>query len=132
MKKLLIGGLILHFLIASIPLVAEVRLIMRDLPLLWGKSNKERRIVMLGGVIDSIEDHGFIARCKEEIPLDADVLVVSNSLINVFILNYYLYPRRTNVESEALGNHYWTVHYFTPKALGLNSIEGPRQSGTSN
>ncbi len=130
MKKLLIVGLVLYFLTASMSLVAEVRLIMRDLPLLWGRSNAERRIVMLGGVIDSIEDHAFIARCQEEIPPDADVLVVSNSLTNVFILNYYLYPRRTGVDSKALGNHYWIVHYFTPKAFGLNSIEEPRQGGT--
>ena len=128
MRKLILVGFFLHFSIAVLPLITEIRAVIRDLPLLWGKTNEERRTVMLEGVLDSTEDHEFIARCKREIPLDADVLIVSNSMGNVYILNYYLYPRKTSVDRSALGKSHWIVHYFTPKALEKNRIEKPREN----
>lgn len=124
-QKILPIGLFLHFLIGLVPFSNEVRLVLRDLPLLWGKSNEERRIDMLGGVLDTVEDHGFIARCNREIPPDAEILVVSNSLANVYVLNYYLYPRKTAVDKATLDKSYWVVHYNSPKALGTNRIERP-------
>lgn len=128
-QKILPIGLFLHFLIGLVPFSNEVRLVLRDLPLLWGKSNEERRIDMLGGVLDSVEDHGFIAECEREIPADAEVLIVSNSMANVYMLNYYLYPRKTAVDREALGESYWTVHHYSPKTRGMNSITGPQENG---
>ena len=128
MRKLILVGFFLHFSIVVLPLITEIRAVIRDLPLLWGTTNEERRTVMLEGVLDSTEDHEFIARCKREIPLDADVLIVSNSMGNVYILNYYLYPRKTSVDKSALGKNHWIVHYFTPKALEKNRIEKPREN----
>lgn len=99
-------GIFLHFLLVLSPLAHEAHLIIRDLPALWGKTNEQNRIAALGGLPDSIEDHRFIVRCKGEIPPDADVLIVSNSITNVYILNYYLDPRKTNVDESALGESY--------------------------
>lgn len=127
--KVFLFGLFLHFLLGLIPLANEARLILQEFPLLWGKSNEERRTAILGGVLDSVEDHEFIARCNSEIPADADVLIITNSMANVYTLNYYLYPRRTGVEEKNLGQDHWTVHYFSPKALGLNNIERPQDNG---
>lgn len=129
MRKLILLGLLLNFLAVCNPLIAEIRTLLKDLPLLWGMSNEQRRTVMLGGVLDSVEDHGFIAECEREIPADAEVLIVSNSMANVYMLNYYLYPRKTAVDREALGESYWTVHHYSPKTRGMNSITGPKENG---
>ncbi len=129
MRKLILFGLLLNFLVVCNPLIAEIRTLLKDLPLLWGKNNEQRRTVMLGGVLDSVEDHGFIAECEREIPADAEVLIVSTSMANVYMLNYYLYPRRTAVAREALGESYWTVHHYSPKTRGMNSITGPKENG---
>ena len=130
MRRLILLGLLLNFLVVCDPLIKEIRTLLTDLPLLWGKSNGERRIAMLGGMLDAVEDHEFITRCTTEIPPDANVFVVSNSLANVYILNYYLYPRKTGVDKGALGKSYWVVHYNSPKALGMNRIERPAANGT--
>lgn len=128
-RKAIVCGLFLHFLAVSMPLFAEVRTAVQDFRLLWGKNSDERRAVMWGGLLDSVEDHEFIAGCNREIPSDADVLIVTNSMANVYILNYHLFPRKTSTGEENLDGEYWTVHYFTPKALELNRIEGPQKSG---
>lgn len=132
LKKALVVGLLIHFAAAFTPLVAEVRLMLRELPLLWGKTNEQRRSLMHWGGMASSEDSEFRARCQEEIPPDADVLIVTDSLTKVFILNYYLYPRKTGVDELLLGDHYWTVYYFPPKPLGPNRIEKPQQNGSSD
>ena len=127
--KALLLGLFAHLLLGLLPLAREARLALREMPLLWGMSNEQRRTVMLGGVLDSVEDHGFIAECEKEIPADAEVLIVSNSMANVYMLNYYLYPRKTAVAREALGESYWIVHHYSPKARGMNAITGPQENG---
>lgn len=132
MRRLILLGLLLNLLVVCNPLIAEIRTLLKDLPLLWGKSNGERRIAMLGGMLDAVEDHEFITRCTSEIPPDANVLVVSNSMANVYILNYYLYPRKTGVDKGMLGKSYWVVHYNNPKALGMNRIEGPGGDGADD
>ena len=131
--KALLLGLFLHLIIVVLaPLTREARLIIQDMPLLWGKTNEERRAVMFGGKLDLVEDHEFIARCTREIPVDADVLIVSNSMGNVYILNYYLYPRKTAVDRDDLEKIHWTVHYYSPKALEMNRIEEPKKDGAFN
>jgi hypothetical protein len=103
----------------------EANLALREMSLLKGKNNWGRLTGMFQGKLDSVEDYQFLARCEKEIPLDATVLVDSNSLTNVFTLNYYLYPRRMYTNADSITTPYWVVHYFTPKALDLNTIEGP-------
>ena len=125
LAAVLLIGLFVHFLVALPPLAAEVRLIAREWPLLWGKSNLERHVVMLDGRLDSIYDYEFIARCEREIPEDAEVLVHMDSPLNILILNYYLYPRKTSFDSKNLCDRYWTVHYVIPKKTGQSSIERP-------
>ncbi len=95
MKRVLLAGILIHFAVAFTPLVAEVRLMLRELPLLWGKTNEQRRALMHWGGMASSEDSEFRDRCRREIPPDADVLIVTDSLTKVFILNYYLYPWET-------------------------------------
>ena len=129
-RKAIVGGLLVHFLAVCIPLFAEVRTAVQDFPLVWGKTSDERRVVMFGGLLDSVEDHEFIASCNRQVPSDADVLIVTNSMANVYILNYHLFPRKTSTDEDNLDGEYWTIHYFTPKALELNRIEGPQKRGT--
>ena len=130
--KLVLFGLFVHVFLCLGPLAKEARVVLRELPLLWGAGNEERRQTLLGGVPDSIEDHEFIARCDREIPPDADVLIKTNLPTNIYTLNYYLYPRRTGESKETLREGYWTVHYYTPKARGLNDIKGPGENGESD
>lgn len=129
LRKIIFAGLFLQCLTALGPIAKEMRFIARDLPALWGTTNEERRVAMFGGLLDSVEDHEFIARCKKAIPPGAEVLIISNSMGNVYTLNYYLYPRKTSVDASALGENYWIVRYFTPKALGMNKIEEPHKNG---
>jgi hypothetical protein len=124
-RNILIGGLILHFFLAAKPLMEEANLALREMPLLKESNNWGRLTCMFQGKLDSVEDYRFLSRCEKEIPPDAAVLVVSNSLTNVFTLNYYLYPRKVYSTADSIKSPYWVVHYFTPKALGLNTIEGP-------
>jgi hypothetical protein len=122
---LLVAGLFLHFVISVFPLAAEVRLLAREAPLLRGRSNEERRKLLLDGKLDLVEDHEFIARCQRELPIDAEVLIITNLPANTFILNYYLYPRKTSDAPETLRDGHWAIRYFTPKAAGQNVIKGP-------
>ena len=124
-RQAIVAGIFLHLLIGSFLLAKELNEAAHDFPRLMGAPDEERRAVILNGVIDLIEDSRFIARCQAEIPLDAEVLVVSNLGTRVMILNYYLYPRKVVVHEEALGDDHWIVHYHAPKALGMNRIERP-------
>jgi len=125
MRRILLILILLHVLVAAKPLGLELKRTVRDMRVLKGKDNNERLRLMLGGVLDSVEDHEFISRCAREIPPDADVLVVTNVMTNVYTLSYYLYPRKVYSSEAGPDNQYWIVHYFTPKALGLNKLEGP-------
>lgn len=125
LHRLLLIALVAHLLVSLVPLAAELRMMLREWPLLWGKSNIERLVLTFGGRIDSMFDYRFIAKCQNEIPEDAEIHLISDKPTDVLILNYYLYPRKTSIDVEVLGDHHWTVHYSTPKGLDMNSIKEP-------
>jgi hypothetical protein len=129
---LLLMALVAHLLVSLVPLAAELHMMQREWPLLWGKSNIERLVLTLGGRMNSQFDYRFIAKCQNRIPEDAEVLVISDDLGDVRILNYYLHPRKTSIDAEFLGDRYWTVHYYTPAGLDMNSIKEPETNAQRN
>lgn len=124
-RQAIVAGIFLHLLIGSFLLAKELNEVAHDFPRIMGAPDEERRAAIFNGTYDLAEDSHFIARCQREIPLDADVLIVSNLVTRALILNYYLYPRRAAIHEEVLGDGHWIVHYHVPKALGMNRIERP-------
>lgn len=81
------------FLVACRSLFLEIQLVGRETWLTRGMDNERRREVVYGNF------YRFISACNAQIPENANVLLVTDSLFEYYYVSYYLYPRRVLVNS---------------------------------